>query len=250
MNKLDLRDRVAIVTGGARGLGKATAKRMLDSGAKVALWDLNVNALESATNDLDVGERLLTISVDVSDEASVSKAFSRTLTHFGRVDILVNNAGIGGPNKPLWEVDLAGWQQTFDINVNGVFYCIRAAVPHMLARGTGRIVNVASVAGKEGNPNASAYSASKAAVIGLTKSVGKELAKTSITVNCVAPAAVNTDYMQSRTEAHKEYILSKIPMARFGREDEIAALISWLSSDDASFSTGATFDVSGGRATY
>lgn len=250
MNKIDLQGRVAVITGGAKGLGKATAQRMLDSGASVALWDFDLGALEAAEKELNASDRVCLVKVDISSESEVEQALEKTLAHFQYVDILVNNAGIGGPNSPLWEVDLKEWRRTFSVNVDGVFLCSRALVPHLLERPVGRIVNVASVAGKEGNPNASAYSASKAAVIGMTKSLGKELAQRNITVNCIAPAAVMTDYMLSRTEAHQQYILGKIPMGRFGKEDEVAALITWLASDDASFSTGAVYDISGGRATY
>lgn len=250
MNKIDLQGRVAVITGGAKGLGKATAQRMLDSGASVALWDFDQGALEAAEKELNASGRVCLVKVDISSESEVEQALEKTLAYFQYVDILVNNAGIGGPNSPLWEVDLKEWRRTFAVNVDGVFLCSRVLVPHLLERPVGRIVNVASVAGKEGNPNASAYSASKAAVIGMTKSLGKELAQRNITVNCIAPAAVMTDYMLSRTEAHQQYILGKIPMGRFGKEDEVAALITWLASDDASFSTGAVYDISGGRATY
>ncbi|MBU6498533.1 MAG: SDR family oxidoreductase [Rhodospirillales bacterium] len=236
-------DKVAVVTGGVSGIGAAIARRLADEGARVALWDRDADALARAPSAH--AERL-----DLTQADAVARATEATLAALGRIDILVASAGITGPNMPAWEYPLAAWQQVMDINVNALFYCCRAVLPHMLARGTGRIVNIASIAGKEGNANASAYSASKAAVIGLTKSLGKELAQTDIRVNCVAPAAVRTPLFAQMSEAQIAMMLSKIPMGRFGTADEVASLVTWLCSEEASFSTGAVFDCSGGRATY
>ena len=248
MNQLDFRNRRALVTGGAAGIGLAVARRLAASGARVALWDSDERALASANEKLD--RRAVTQTVDVTDASAVERA-ARTLAHeLGGIDALVCSAGITGPNTTTWEYPVEAWRHVFDVNVHGLFYCNRACVPLMLDNGYGRIVNIASVAGKEGNPNAPAYSASKAAVIGLTKSLGKELAKTGIRVNCVTPAAVRTAIFDQMTPQHIEFMLSKIPMGRFGDVDEIAALICWLASEDCSFSTGAVFDASGGRATY
>jgi 2-dehydro-3-deoxy-L-rhamnonate dehydrogenase (NAD+) len=248
MNQLDFRDRRALVTGGASGIGLAVARRLAASGARVALWDSDERALASANEKLD--RRAVTQTVDVTDASAVDRA-ARTLAHeLGGIDALVCSAGITGPNTTTWEYPVEAWRHVFDVNVHGLFYCNRACVPLMLDNGYGRIVNIASVAGKEGNPNAPAYSASKAAVIGLTKSLGKELAKTGIRVNCVTPAAVRTAIFDQMTPQHIEFMLTKIPMGRFGGVDEIAALICWLASEDCSFSTGAVFDASGGRATY
>ena len=248
MNQLDFRNRRAVVTGGAAGIGFAVAKRLAASGAKVALWDRDERALASANEKLD--RRALTQTLDVSDATAVDRAAKLLAHELGGVDVLVCSAGITGPNATTWEYPIDAWRQVFDVNVHGLFYCNRAFVPAMLANGYGRIVNIASVAGKEGNPNAPAYSASKAAVIGLTKSLGKELAKTAIRVNCVTPAAVRTAIFEQMTQQHIDFMLSKIPMGRFGDVDEIAALVCWLASEDCAFSTGAVFDASGGRATY
>jgi 3-oxoacyl-[acyl-carrier protein] reductase len=231
--------RVAVITGGAAGIGAAIATRLRSEGAKVAIWD------RDPAPDADHGETL-----DLTDPAAVQKAADATMAACGRIDILVACAGITGPNGPTWTYPIDAWQRVMEANVNAVFYCNRAVVPHMLAGGYGRIVNIASVAGKEGNPNASAYSTSKAAVIGLTKSLGKELAKTDIRVNCVTPAAVRTAIFDQMTPEHIDFMLSKIPMGRFGTVDEVAALVCWLASEEASFSTAAVFDCSGGRATY
>ena len=248
MNTLDLNGRNAIVTGGGAGIGLAIAQRLVASGARVSLWDRDARALEESAKPL--GRRTHTATLDVSDEAQVKRAFDDTAKALGRVDVLVCSAGITGPNMATWEYPVADWKQVLDINLTGVFLCNKAAVPHMKANDYGRIVNIASIAGKEGNPNASAYSASKAGVISLTKSLGKEVAKTGIRVNCVTPAAVKTGMFAQMTQAHIDFMLSKIPMARFGQVEEIAALVAWLCSEDCSFSTGAVFDLSGGRAVY
>ncbi len=239
---------VAVVTGGVSGIGFAVAQRLVAEGARLAVWDVNAEALAAASARL--GTQVHTVALDLADADAVQAAADGTARALGRIDILVASAGITGPNGPAWEYPVEAWKRVMDVNVNGVFYCNRAVVPHMLAGGYGRIVNIASVAGKEGNPNASAYSTSKAAVIGLTKSIGKELAKTNVRVNCVTPAAVRTPIFDQMTQEHIDFMLSKIPIGRFGTVAEVASLICWLASDEASFSTGAVFDVSGGRATY
>jgi 3-oxoacyl-[acyl-carrier protein] reductase len=244
LNQLDLKGRHAVVTGGASGIGFAIARRLAGSGATVAIWDLDETAGRMAAVALSGSS----VVVDVGDAASVASAVQASAAP--AIDILVNNAGITGPNDKLWDYPVEAWKNVFTVNVHGVFHCCRAVVPLMRARNYGRIVNIASVAGKEGNPNASAYSASKAAVIGLTKSLGKELADTGIRVNCVTPAAVRTPLFAQMTQQHVDYMLSKIPLGRFGEPDEIAALVAWLASEECSFSTGAVFDLSGGRATY
>jgi 3-oxoacyl-[acyl-carrier protein] reductase len=246
MNRLDLEGRHAVVTGGASGIGLAIAQRLADSGGRVTIWDIDAKAGEKAAAGL-TGQF---VAADVSQFDSVERAVTATLRHASAIDVFINNAGITGPNVKLWEYPLDGWRDVFRINLDGVFHCCRAVVPHMRARNYGRIVNIASVAGKDGNPNASAYSASKAAVIALTKSLGKELADTGIRVNCVTPAAVRTPLFAQMTPAHIDYMLSKIPMGRFGESDEIAALVAWLATEECSFSTGAVFDLSGGRSTY
>ena len=248
MNELDFRDRKAVVTGGATGIGFAIARRLAQSGAAVALWDRDDAALAKAQSELPHGA--VTHQLDVVDPDAVARATDATVTAMGRIDVLVCSAGITGPNVLTWEYPVAAWREVIDVNLNGLFYCNRAVVPVMRANDYGRIVNIASVAGKEGNPNASAYSASKAGVIGLTKSLGKELAKTGIRVNCVTPAAVRTAMFEQMTQQHIDFMLSKIPMGRFGAVEEIAALVCWLASEECSFSTGAVFDLSGGRATY
>jgi 2-dehydro-3-deoxy-L-rhamnonate dehydrogenase (NAD+) len=239
MNQLDMKGRTAVVTGGNAGIGLAIADRLAASGAKVMVWDLNVE-----------GAKYPAISVDTADYASVQSATVKTEAQFGRIDILVCSAGIAGPISTTIDFDVDAWKKVFDVNMHGVFYCNKEVAKVMLKHDYGRIVNIASVAGKEGNPNASAYSASKAGVIGLTKSIGKELAKTGIRVNCVTPAAVRTAIFDQITPAHVEFMLSKIPIGRLGKVEEIAAMVAWLCSEDCSFSTGAVFDLSGGRATY
>jgi len=248
MNRLDFAGRCAVVTGGAAGIGYAVAERLVQSGARVALWDRDVEAL--ARSAATLGTQTHTQALDIANPDAVDRATTATLAALSRIDVLVCSAGITGPNAPTWEYPITDWQRVFDVNVHGLFYCNRAAIPHMRERDYGRIVNIASVAGKEGNPNASAYSASKAAVIGLTKSLGKELAKTGVRVNCVTPAAVRTAIFDQMTQQHIDFMLSKIPMGRFGDVQEIAALVCWLASEECSFSTGAVFDLSGGRATY
>ncbi len=250
MNQIDLQSRAAIVTGGARGIGHAIATRLLQSGASVALWDRDEAALAIAKAELSALGPVHTAVVDLTDLAGVQKAAESTAAAFRRIDILVNNAGIAGTNSKTWEADPADWRRVIDINLNGPFYCCHAVIPHLLKGGYGRIVNIASIAGKEGNPNAAHYSASKAAVIALTKSLGKELATSGVVVNCVTPAVIETDILKQLTQQHIDYMLSKIPMNRFGQKQEAAALVAWLCSEDCSFTTGAVFDLSGGRATY
>jgi NAD(P)-dependent dehydrogenase (short-subunit alcohol dehydrogenase family) len=246
MNQLDLNERHAVVTGGASGIGLAIAERLAASGATITIWDLDAAAGQKAATAL-ASQALV---VDVTDVASVDRAVEATLKIVPSIDILINNAGITGPNDKLWDYPPDAWEKVFAVNLHGVFHCCRAVVPHMRGNDYGRIVNIASVAGKDGNPNASAYSASKAAVIGLTKSLGKELADTGIRVNCVTPAAVRTPMFAQMTQGHIDYMLAKIPMGRFGETHEIAALVAWLASEECSFSTGAVFDLSGGRSTY
>jgi 3-oxoacyl-[acyl-carrier protein] reductase len=248
VNQLDFRNRRAVVTGGAAGIGLAVAQRLAGSGARVAVWDRDPAALAAAHAALGGGA--LAATIDVTNSEAVERAARETAGAFGGVDVLVCSAGITGPNAVTWDYPVDAWRDVFDVNVHGIFHCVRALVPVMRSGGYGRIVNIASVAGKEGNPNASAYSASKAAVIGLTKSLGKELAKTAIRVNCVTPAAVRTAIFEQMSPQHIDFMLSKIPMGRFGSVDEVASLVCWLASEECSFSTGAVFDLSGGRATY
>jgi NAD(P)-dependent dehydrogenase (short-subunit alcohol dehydrogenase family) len=248
MNQLDLNGRHAVITGGATGLGYAIAQRMLASGARVTLWDRDRDALARATREL--GSKALSVVVDVSDHASVVDGLRLTLAQTPAVDALVNSAGITGPNVKLWDYPVDEWLKVQQVNLNGLFYCCREMAPHMRARNYGRIVNIASVAGKDGNPNASAYSASKAAVMALTKSLGKELADTGVRVNCITPAAVKTAIFDQMKPEHIQFMLSKIPMGRFGTPEEVAAMVTWLCTEDCSFSTGAVFDLSGGRSTY
>ena len=250
MNAIDLEDRTAIVTGGARGIGYAIAQRLLASGAAVALWDMDAAALAKAAVALKDAGPVYASAVDVTDETSIARAAEALLNDAGQIDILVNNAGITGGNAPTWELSPDVWRSVIEVNLVAPYRTCRAVVPHMIANGYGRIVNIASIAGKEGNPNASHYSASKAGLIGLTKSLAKELAAKGVLVNCVTPAAAKTDLFDQMTQAQIDYMLSKIPMNRFVTVDEIAALVAWLSSEDCSFSTGAVFDISGGRAVY
>jgi 3-oxoacyl-[acyl-carrier protein] reductase len=248
MNQLDFKGRTAAITGGAAGIGLAVARRLAASGARVALWDRDEKMLADAKAAL--GGNALAFALDVTDADAVLRATQATAAACGGIDALICSAGITGPNVTLAEYPVDEWKQVFNVNVHGVFLCNRAVVPVMRNKDYGRIVNIASVAGKEGNPNASAYSASKAAVIGLTKSLGKELAKTGIRANCVTPAAVRTAIFDQMSQQHIDFMLAKIPLGRFGTVDEIAAMVCWLASEDCSFSTGAVFDLSGGRATY
>ena len=233
MNQLDFKGRTAVVTGGMQGIGAAIVKRLEASGAKVAIWDLGHSD-----------------KVDVTNQASIQQALERTLRQLGRIDVLVNNAGIAGMSKPVVDYPVEEWKRVVDIDLNGPFLCCRAVVPHMVKAGYGRIVNMASVAGKEGNPNAAAYAAAKGGLIAFTKALGKELAQSGVLVNCVAPAAAQTAMLNQVTPEFAKFMLSKIPMGRFVKVEEIAALTCWLASEDCSFSTGAVFDISGGRATY
>jgi 3-oxoacyl-[acyl-carrier protein] reductase len=248
MNQLDFAGRHAVVTGGAAGLGYGIAERLIASGGSVTLWDRDEAAAGKAAAAL--GPKAFAVKVDVAQQPSVVAAVAQTLAHSQRIDALVNSAGITGPNTKLWDYPADDWRQVMDVNINGVFLCCREVVAQMRKQSYGRIVNIASVAGKEGNPNASAYSASKAAVIALTKSLGKELADTGIRVNCVTPAAVKTAIFDQMTPEHIAFMLSKIPMGRFGTVQEVAAMVGWLCTEDCSFSTGAVFDLSGGRSTY
>ncbi|MEO8021978.1 SDR family NAD(P)-dependent oxidoreductase [Polaromonas sp.] len=248
MNRLDFEGRHAVVTGGATGLGYAIAQRLIQSGGSVTLWDRDGDAAEKAVAAL--GLKASAVTVDVSQHASVQAAVQATLRIASRVDALVNSAGVTGPNVKLWDYPVGDWHQVMEVNLNGLFLCCREWTPHMRANNYGRIVNIASVAGKDGNPNASAYSASKAAVIALTKSLGKELADTGVRVNCVTPAAVKTAIFDQMTPEHIAFMLSKIPMGRFGTPEEVAAMVGWLCTEECSFSTGAVFDLSGGRSTY
>ncbi|MBP2291566.1 SDR family NAD(P)-dependent oxidoreductase [Azospirillum rugosum] len=250
MNRLDLNGRVAVITGGARGIGYAAAERMLRSGAAVCLWDVDAGKLEEARERLSALGDVAGAVVELTDERSVADAVATTLARFDRIDILVNNAGITGGNGPTWELEPEVWRRVIDVNLVGPYLTCRAVVPHMIQRGYGRIVNVASIAGKEGNPNASHYSASKAGLIALTKSLGKELATKGVLVNCITPAAAKTDIFAQMKQEHIDYMLSKIPMNRFVQVEEVAAIIGWLATEDCSFTTGAVFDISGGRAVY
>jgi 3-oxoacyl-[acyl-carrier protein] reductase len=250
MNVIDLKGRTAIVTGGARGIGFATARQLLASGASVALWDVDTAALQDAVTALKASGRVHAAVVDVTDETDIGKAVEALIGDWGKIDILVNNAGITGGNAPLWQLEPAVWRRVVEVNLIGPYLVCRAVAPHMVAAGYGRIVNIASIAGKEGNPNASHYSASKAGLIGLTKSLGKELAKTGVLVNCITPAAAKTEMFAQMKPEHIDYMLGKIPMGRFVEVEELAAMIAWLLSEQCSFSTGAVFDISGGRAVY
>jgi 2-dehydro-3-deoxy-L-rhamnonate dehydrogenase (NAD+) len=249
-NKIDLSARNAVVTGGAQGIGRAIVDRFLESGASVAIWDRDVGLAKKTASELQNRGRVKVFATDVTDYSDVERARDDTLKAFGRIDILVNNAGIAGPNVKTWEYPLDAWRSVLSINLDGPFHCCRALAPVMVAQNYGRIVNIASIAGKEGNPNAPAYSASKAGVIALTKSLGKELASYDISVNCITPAAAKTAIFDQMTQEHIDFMLSKIPRGRFVTVEEIAALAAFCASADCSFTTGAVFDISGGRATY
>jgi 2-dehydro-3-deoxy-L-rhamnonate dehydrogenase (NAD+) len=248
MNRIDLNGRCAVVTGGAQGFGRAIAERFVVSGAKVAIWDHDLPLAEKTAKE--IGDNARAFKVDVSDLAAVEQTRDATMKAFGKIDILVNNAGITGANKTVWEMDLDDWRRVMRINLDGPFICCKAVVPAMIANKYGRIVNIASIAGKEGNANAAHYSASKAGVIALTKSLGKELAQHNILANAVTPAAAKTAIFDQMTQQHIDFMLSKIPKARFLLVEELAAMVAWLASEDCAFSTGAVFDISGGRATY
>ena len=250
VNIIDLKGRVAIITGGARGIGFAAAERMLASGATVVIWDIDQAALDRAMASLG---KLGTVSgdiVELTDEESIAAATKAALARHGKIDILVNNAGITGGNAKLWELEPDVWRRVVDVNLVGPYLTCRAVVPEMLKTGYGRIVNIASIAGKDGNPNASHYSASKAGLIGLTKSLAKELATSNVLVNCITPAAAKTEIFNQMKQEHIDFMLSKIPMNRFLEVNEAASMIVWLASEDCAFSTGAVFDISGGRAVY
>ena len=249
MIKYDLNDRVAVVTGGAQGFGLAITERFIEAGAKVIIWDIDENAAKEAIDKVK-SENLSHQVVDVTNFEIVNKNLVEVEKKYGKIDIFVNNAGIAGMNTTVAEYPLDEWKKVMNLNLNSVFYCCKAVVPFMLKNDYGRIVNIASIAGKEGNPNASAYSTSKAGVIGLTKSLGKELAQKNIAVNCVTPAAAKTRIFDQMTEEHINYMLSKIPRNKFAKVEELASLVAWLSSEENSFSTAAVFDLSGGRATY
>ena len=248
MNRLDFEGRVAVVTGGAQGIGKAVAERLSARGASVYLWDMDIDLAAETASALGSDARAL--KADIADWSSVEEAFDRTVSDFGQIDVVVNSAGIAGSNAPVADYDVGEFRRIMEINLLGTFHVNKVVAQAMRDRNYGRIVNIASVAGKEGNPNASAYSASKAAVIGLTKSLGKELADVDVAVNCVTPAAARTRIFDQMSEEHIQYMLSKIPRARFLELDEAAAMIAWLASEENSFTTGAAFDLSGGRATY
>ena len=250
MNNIDLKGKRAIVTGAARGIGFAIAERLLQSGATVTLWDIELPSLEKAQADLKSAGKVFSVEVDVTQENSIKRGVELTYEHMGDVEILINNAGITGGNATVWDMGITEWQKVLDIDLTGVFLCCRALAPRMMSKGYGRIVNIASIAGKEGNPNAAHYSAAKAGVISLTKSLGKEMVETGVLCNCVTPAVTETPMLDQMTDQHKNYMVSKIPLNRMGKPEEVAALVAWLASEDCSFSTGAVFDISGGRATY
>ncbi len=247
-NQFDLNGRVAVVTGGAQGFGRAVAERFAASGAKVDIWERDTALAEKTAGE--IGNAARVVEVDVSDFASVEKARDATLAALGKIDILVNNAGIAGANATVWDTDVAEWQKVMRINLDGPFFCCKAVVPAMREKGYGRIINIASIAGKEGNPNAAHYSASKAGLIALTKSLGKELADLDIAVNAITPAAAKTAIFDQITQQHIDYMLAKIPRNRFVKVEELASMAAWLASEENSFTTGAVFDLSGGRATY
>ena len=249
MNKYNFSGRVAIVTGGAQGFGLAITKKLIQSGGKVVIWDIDNDAIEKAKKEIN-SDNFSAQLVDVTNFKTIETAVKDLENKFGKIDIFVNNAGITGMNAKVWEYPLDEWKKVIELDLNSTFYCCKAIVPHMLKNNYGRIINIASIAGKEGNPNASAYSTAKAGVIGLTKSLGKELADKNIAVNCVTPAAAKTRIFDQMTDEHINYMLSKIPRNRFAKIDELASLVCWLASEENSFSTAAVFDLSGGRATY
>ena len=246
MNHIDLKNKTAVITGGAQGFGYSMVERFSQSGAKVVIWDKDKELIDS----LDLPDNVSSVQTDVSSFESVENSFKETLSQNNTIDILVNNAGIAGPSFKTWEYPVDQWQNVVDIDLSGVFYCCRAVVPQMIKNDYGRIVNIASIAGKEGNPNAMPYSAAKAGVIALTKSLGKELAENNISVNCVTPAPAKTRIFDQITQEHIDYMLSKIPRNRFVLVEELASLVAWMSSEENSYTTGSTFDLSGGRATY
>jgi 2-dehydro-3-deoxy-L-rhamnonate dehydrogenase (NAD+) len=250
VNHLDLNGRVAVITGAARGIGYATAARALRSGAAVALWDADGGRLGESQRELSKLGTVSAVTVELTDQRAVEDAAAKTISTHGRIDVLVNNAGITGGNATVWELAPDVWRRVIDVNLTGSFLTCRAIVPQMLAQGYGRIVNVASIAGKEGNPTAAHYSASKAGLIALTKSLAKELAPRNVVVNCITPAAAKTEIFSQMTPEHVDYMLARIPMGRFLELEEVASLICWLATEECSFSTGAVFDISGGRATY
>ena len=250
MKEKTLEGRVCIVTGAATGIGLSISKSFYDHGANVVLWDKNGDKLRDACSVFKDQNRIKSICIDITNPDSVSKSVDSSIEFFKKIDVLVNNAGISGPILSTWEYPLDDWHKVIDINLNGLFYCCQSVIKRMIKNKYGRIINIASIAGKEGNPKAPAYSASKAAVIGLTKTLGKELAEKGILVNCITPAAVKTDIFEQITEEHVQYMLSKIPMGRLGKVEEIAALVLWLASENCSFTTAGVFDISGGRATY
>ena len=249
MNKYNFNDRVAIVTGGAQGFGLAITKKIIQSGGKVVIWDIDNDAIQKAKKEINSDNFSFQL-VNVTDFKAVEVSIKELEKKFGKIDIFVNNAGITGMNAKVWEYPLEEWKKVIELNLNSTFYCCKAIVPYMIKNNYGRIINIASIAGKEGNPNASAYSTSKSGVIGFTKSLGKELADKNIAVNCVTPAAAKTRIFDQMTDEHINYMLSKIPRNRFAKVDELASLVCWLASEENSFSTGAVFDLSGGRATY
>ncbi len=249
-NKIDLNGKRAVVTGGAQGIGYAVAERYLESGASVSLWDFDKALMEKAVEALSAKGVAHGVAVDVTNPDAVAKATAETTENLGGIEILVCNAGIAGPSVPTVDYTIEDWNSVVNLDLNAVFYCCKAVVPGMIEQNYGRIVNVASIAGKEGNPNACAYSAAKAGVIGFTKSLGKELAKHDIAVNCITPAAAKTAIFDQISQQHIDFMLSKIPRERFLMVDEVAAMVAWLSSAENSFTTGGVFDISGGRATY
>ncbi len=249
MNKFNFKNRLAIITGGAQGFGLAIAKRIIASSGNVIIWDIDKKAIELAKNEIDSDNFSYQI-VDVTNFENIQNSLKETENKFGKIDIFINNAGITGMNAKVWEYPVDEWKKVIELNLNSTFYCCKSITPHMIKNNYGRIVNISSIAGKEGNPNASAYSTSKAGVIGLTKSLGKELADKNIAVNCVTPAAAKTRIFDQMTEEHINYMLSKIPRNRFAKVDELASIVCWLASEENSFTTSAVFDLSGGRATY